>query len=480
MPRHKQPYSLGELALQTVEKLIRDVGNNLIRNVCTATPRIICEETSDLNAELYDVYWLHQMLHSNLPNIFADELTRHAFIAIREIVEHTECMSYLFAWDGDRKCRCIIEDMIECTLHPQIRIMDFLEWPKFMWLVLCKNLHKLKRLEVLKLHSSSACDSEMKDFIEHDICLLKNLVSFAYKGGCSDKIMYQVGNNCEKLQILDVSLSARLTDNSIQSILKLQELRKLDVSCTNLSEEGCFQLLTSLRNLESYACSKLSMPWMMVDLCPNLTQVSLSYVTCDLSTLGQLANLKDLSLSRCNCLVTNLNGLLQIKGQDLIILQLNYVWNADINSITTYCTRLKKLTWEVYTFTDNEPIEVRGAVTPHYCNLEHLDITNFSPLNLNFQPFNYLNIKILKVHFFGDICDDLVFAAVSKNFLRQLIELRLYNCGFLSLKTVRLLLDHCPHLRILAGLTTWRGISGKELENFHIELKANNIDICVE
>ena len=479
MPRHKQPFTLGELALQTVEKLIRDVGNHLISNVCSVVPRIICKESNDLNPELFDIFWLHQLLHSNLPNIFADELTRHAFVAIQEIVKHTECMSYLFAWDGDRKCKCIIEDMIESTLHPQIRIMDFLEWPKFMWLVLCKNLHRLKSLEVLKLHSSSACDKEMKDFIERDIFILKNLITFVYKGGCSDSILVQIGNNCKKLQNLDISLSEKLTDSSIQSILKLCDLKKLDISCTNLSEEGCFQLLTGLPNLESYACSKLSTPSMTVNSCPNLTQVSLSYVTCDLSTLGQLKNLRDLSLGHCNCLVTNLSGLLQIKGSDLFTLQLSSAWNADINSITMYCTSLKKLSWEVYTFTDNQPVQ-RNTISPHYHNLEHLDITNFSPLNLSFQPFSYTNIKILKVHFFGDICDDLVLVAISNNFLKQLIELRLYNCGFLSLKTVRLLLENCSNLAILAGLTTWRGISGKELENFRTEVKENNIDIIIE
>ena len=61
MPRHKQPFSLRELALQAVEKLIQDVGNHLISNVCSAVPRIICEESSDINPELFDVFWLHKL-----------------------------------------------------------------------------------------------------------------------------------------------------------------------------------------------------------------------------------------------------------------------------------------------------------------------------------------------------------------------------------------------------------------------------------
>ena len=74
--------------------------------------------------------------------------------------------------------------------------------------------------------------------------VVKRLVIFSLHFDCFNKLIELLAENCEKtLKVLDIELSKQVTDESIQDIVKFQQLVEMNIFSCGFSSEGQSELL---------------------------------------------------------------------------------------------------------------------------------------------------------------------------------------------------------------------------------------------
>lgn len=502
MPQLKQPTSLKLTVLQSVRKCMQTLGEELLGEVCSGIPSITPSIRScHVKEKHYTSYKLEEVQHflyPGLPQQLSNAVTSALLEAITKLILEAKCTYDGFSKSGDDRCRDIVENLISIALHDQMSHVDLLQWPWIIGEMLLKNLEKFQHMEILKLWpgSWSPLWTTVVERLEGGCCSLANLVSFSMRCHCTDKIL-QVISHCSKLKYLDVMSSVEVTDKCIISVLQLNNLKVINMSSTSLTAYGYTTLLialphlsklvwfdlnsqalasmeTSPLSLQSYEASRLSVDQLIIiiKMCPYLTQVSFHKIEADLSVLGSLKHLREIKISCCNAVNSNLKGLLQVVGYNIVSLELHEIGDVDLLMIGVLCVNLKRMGL-VCEFQSSES-SFFGVKAPLFKELEDL---RFGSKYSECLFFNCTNIRKLEISKCNNLNDDVFAALLTRNPLKELQVLSICHSGQLSMNTVYLLLESCDKLRVLEGLDSWGCITKSQVMELCTEMKRRNMDI---
>ena len=474
MPRFKQPSDLGQLALKTLRKYICDLGWSTI---CSSY---------ELNSNA-----LHKFLYAELPPTLCDKVSQEVLIAASEMFAEIESSTKCFEKEPWSKYENAMETVVLLSIHPQLGVLSMTQWQLWAQEVLCRNLSRMSNLRVLEL------DVQFPGWLDEELVILgiscmSGLLSFSMYQYCSDRIINSLSCHCTQLQSLVVTCSREITDDSIQSIRTLQNLHCLSLIYTSIKTEGFHQLLSKENSqLHPFSLQTLELSFVkschlnldnLVDIWPNLSRIYLDNIQDDLSTLALLDKLREVKLCACNFFTHNVKGLLEEKGKHLTSLEFISVKDIDILVVCQTCARLRTLSLRNCSLLDITPSSLTQLQPSHepFQLLEHLALQrNYNlyhvPLLLRFC----INIRTLKISDVADVFVYFMDDVLSRNSLKHLEEFRIGWNRSLTMRTVRLLVEHCPHLSVVGGLQRCTQISSEELENFRQELAAGNLDVRI-
>ncbi|PSN50045.1 hypothetical protein C0J52_04205 [Blattella germanica] len=504
MPRLKQPASLESIVLQSIRNLVLELGRRLLAKVCSGQPSAptwgIPSHLKLTRNKCQRITKLQLFLHPDLPLRLSDAVTSTVLEAISTLVSTTPCTNDCFSKSGDDCCREVIENLVAGALHPRISHLDLLQWPWFMGEVLLKHLHELYHLQVLKLCPGnwSPVWATVVTMLEKDRCLTGNLVSFSMRCHCTDKIVEVLGNSTT-LRHLDIMSSVDVTDASVDSLLKLNNLRILNVASTAISADGYIVLLEGLPHLgkllwfdlggqalgkvdrrplrlHSYEASRVTIGQIddLVRTCPYLTRVSFHWLQADLAVLGALKHLRDVKLANCSARNCNLQGLLETIGHNILLLELHEVTSVDLLMIGALCPNVRKLNL----FCELEPPAAEFVVS-QVQPFQEVEELVFGSAYSECLFHNCTNLKKLEISKCRDFNDGVLATLLLKNPLKHLEVLSAVNCGRLSLAALHMLLASCDNLTRIEGLESWGGVNKLQVADICAELERKNLNISI-
>jgi len=515
MPKKKQPLSMESLALQAVGQFVTAVGRNMISPLVATARQDSLRGMALLQSSLGR---LSELLYASVPWYLYDQMATQVLTAIAALIQETkqtyvnsEAMSTFINQMN------IVVNLTEVAIHPHLRTIDFSLWPKIMRHVLYKNLYRMTGLERLNLGSGSGGwkTSDIEKLIVGGVLSMKNLTSLCLCFDCTDHILSVVGQNCCKLQCLDVTASRSVTDRSVSVLINCTELRELHLYRTSVSVEGYAVLLKGLPRLEDLGrCDEFGFilehlrstegnigPFglkifqsrdvttchlnLLIEMCPRVTHVSIYHDEriSDLTVLSALDDLCELKLLSCDFFTDRVKQLLEVKGYGLTWLHLEHVEEIDLNAliyISQYCPNLKKLTFYNCEFLEHTSLSLKMLSVQPFRYLERITcVAECALLHLEFLLSNCHNIRFIQLGSSTGIGDVTMAKVLSQNPMKHLEELKILYSDNLSMQTVRLLMTHCDNLRVLSELESWQGISEEQLTEFRSELKRNNVDLDI-
>lgn len=515
MPRRKEVHSLETLALRAVGEYVTTLGQRLISSICGL---IVADPSVSAQFLQNRIDWLNTLLISSVPYYLYDKMAVEVLKAVQQLIERTKKTysqhSCMVTFVNEMN---VVVSLTGTVINSHLKAVDFTSWPKMMRYVLYKSLRKMTGLENLNLGSC------LGGWSNHDKCFLdalssmKNLHTLCLCFDCTDVIIQILGENCPKLQNLDVTSSRSVTERSVQSLLKCKELRELQLHRTSMSVLGYAQLLMGLPKLQDlgrcdefgsvlkhiYDTNPSAGPFeikkfhsrdittehlkLLVYMCPKLYHVSIFHdeQIWNITLLTVLQHLTELKLLSCDFYTDNVKQLLEIKGSIITSLHLEHVEEIDLNAlmyISQFCPKLKNLVLyncdllpHTSLFANPDKLKIKP--------FQHLErvfcVADSASLHLEFLLTHCENIKNIHLGSSTGLGHDLMVKILRRNPMKHLEELRILYSSDLSIRTVDLLLASCTKLRVLSELESWNGISIDELKYFKEYIEKNNFELDI-
>jgi len=224
--------------------------------------------------------------------------------------------------------------------------------------------------------------------------------------------------------------------------------------------------------------------------CPKLTHVSL-YVDEDmgdlLTPLTELMELEDLKLLACNFYADRVDVLLKQSGHQLTSLHLEHIDELDMRALTCIaetCPSLEKLVFFSCDFVENfgpPNCPSRVLTNKPFRKLQVLVCISESAPNV--IEFLLVNADQLKRVQFGSTAwfnDATVANVLSKGALRNIEEIRILRSYELTIRSVDLLLETCPKLKVLSEMEGWEGIQPADLVALRQRVRRENLQLDTE
>ena len=520
MPRYRQPNSLTQLALRSVADFVWHIGQQLLgMAVCTATQKsgknfLYCRDlsTNSLHAvressqhsslqEISNYNWeaLQQFLQPGLPQTLASKVASYLMDTLSNLMKECEHLCHSAEVIANDGVVGIIEMLVLVVVHPRMSELVLHRCPDHLCLALCKHLHTLTELKVLKLHAipTKSIKLAVRDLVRSSISSLRNLVMFIYDKNCTDNILEVMSSNCLCLEYLSVMFSKKVTDQSVDSIKQFQNLKTLNIWGTFITQHSCSQLLDMLLKLENFVSDQedvfqgvtkctlglkslittnLTSPQLLVTVCPHLTQLTLHGVHCSLNQLTVLTSLQELAISNCDFSV--IETFLCSRGEQLMLLKLKEVSAVNIKFFT-YCAQLKTLHLSVCSYVTDRDMPFGDLSSLHYKNLRHLTIRGYNLRNFDILLSAYPKLTTLNLLQVPVLRNKVIVDAVTAGKWQQLEVVTFCECGCVEVETLKLLVHSCCNLRKIVYLVT-EDLARSELQElFMLEqnLKQNNFDI---
>lgn len=515
MPRYRQPNTLTQLALRSLADFVWHIGQQLLGMAYTPTQKSgknflypgdlstnslhgIQESSQHLTLpEISKYNWeaLQQFLQPGLPHTLASKVASYLMDALAHLMKESYSAEVI-AHDGGVG---IIEMLVLAVVHPHMSELVLHHFPDHLCLALCKHLHMLTELKVLKLRAvpTKSIKLTVRDLVRSGISSLRNLVVFVYDKNCTDSILEVMSINCLHLEYLSVVFSKKVTDQSVGSIKKFQNLKTLNIWGTFITQQNCSQLLDMLLKLENFVSDQedivqgvtkctlglkslittnLTSPQLLVTVCPHLTQLTMHGVHCSLNQLTVLTSLQELAISNCDFSV--IETFLCSRGEQLMLLKLKEVSAVNIKFIT-YCAQLKTLHLSVCSYVTDRDMPFGDLSSPHYKNLRHLTIRGYYLRNFDILLSAYPKLMTLNLLQVPVLRNKVIVDAVTAGKWQQLEVVTFNECGCVEVETLKLLVHSCCNLRKIVYLRT-EDLARSELQElFMLEqnLKQNNLDI---
>lgn len=447
-------------------------------------------------SQMHNCDVLQRFLQPGLPQILANKVASHLLDALTYLMKENIYTCYS---DEITECHAILDVMemlVVAVVHPHMSELVMCHYPDYLCHALCRQLHKFRGLKVLKIRAihNKGIKLAVRDLVGSSADSLKNLTVFIYENNCTDSILEVMSQNCTQLEHLSVMFSKKVTDSSVDSIKKFQNLKILNIWGTFVTKQSCTQLLNVLLKLEdfvsdhkdtvhgttehtlglkSFVTTDLESPHQLVSVCPHLSQLTLHAVHCTLAPLTALTSLQELVISNCDFSV--IETFLLSNGEQLISLKLQEVAAVSITFIT-YCTQLKLLHLSVCSYADGSMMPFDASSSLHYKTLEHLTVRGYFLRNFDILISLYTELKTLDLLQVPVLKNEVIVDAVTAGKWKHLEAVSFNECGHVEIETLKLLINSCCNLRKIVCKEI-EDAGRHELLDLEQHLKENNFDI---
>ncbi|KDR13191.1 uncharacterized protein LOC110835590 [Zootermopsis nevadensis] len=328
------------------------------------------------------------------------------------------------------------------------------------------------------------------------------LQEFNSEFGCTNDIVIELGKHCKLLKVLDITGSKLVTNGCVQYILNMQNLEKLYVSESSISETCYALLISNLPRIQNITwkgpvdfilrkITKISIPSvnefvgavsdasLVRKVCPHVKYLSVCIQTGDAWDLVNLNNVEWLEFTSCDYNIQSLGIVFKYLGKRLVKLDMAAVKNVDITQIIRYCTVL-----EIFNVGLCEI--VISEIFPLTTELRHFKSVKEIALVCNQNVVYFLKILHLYENlesFYAEGVADLEHNTLSEIInaggFRKLSKIRLCFCGLLTLQTALLLIGRCGNLLVIGNLSAWYGVSVDDQNYLFDFVLTNNLALSV-
>jgi hypothetical protein len=389
--------------------------------------------------------------------------------------------------------------MFRSVLTPYVyKYDDEIMWDSFTQNLVVQTLDSVPGLRTLYLPYAAHINqsAHLARMIRH----LKQLQVFAYRFGYTDEIIEQLALHCPHLKKISFSGSRRLNSDSIHHLLQLKELQFVYVDRTQIADKYYGLLLSKLpqiRNIKfmpkernildynvvgnldkiSHVSGYVENIEMLTQRCPNITNLDITTIIGDLSSLAVLTSLRTVRISRTDYVTSNVNAVLTGVGRRLTELALTWVTRVNLQDIVTLCPSLKILAVRRSFYL---PLNVDAPLDPqlpHFRNLISLSInmSRRDEMNYNYIRY-YVNLKRIRllstsIGFMRGVLNSGAFANLEE------FEILEYGSGTMTMEAVQLLIQSCSRLKRIRGLETCKRIRRSFIQELKRRFLVQNLDV---
>jgi hypothetical protein len=488
-PPYNSPVRLERLSLQTLGKYVSELGVQLVTSAATysmqgfasvgstslsagkhfrkhlkdmlhhvASYRLSPISSRYLLHTQHVCRQLHGVLYGMVPYYMVNAVTLELLQQLDDRLDEVQGLAEQ-PW-----CKRILHEIVKAVLHPELTEL-FITWRwKYITEFVITEMSALSNLKVFKLPVNfefieKAKTSSVELAVRKQLHTMVNLQKFVFHHYSTDDTIRVLCDSCILLKCLDIYLSNDVTDASVKHIMKLKYLEELDVTETDISDEGRVHLLRglsqnnpkNLRSYRTYSFTNLEIS-ILSDQFPDLRDFSASLIREDLP----ICNFQKF----CNLETCNIYSYGEFIYSDLFkhigsnLLKLSFVGpSVNIVDIIKNCPNLNSLVIKA------DHLRMDGAPVPGLSSLQHLTLrTRDSPgatlLLSQCQNLTSLQLCAQQI-FFYTFLDDVMM----KNPLACLQHLCVGSLnGNLPPEAVVFMTRHCTHL------TTCKVFGGQEAE----------------
>lgn len=462
---------------------------------------------------------LHEMFEYNIPCYLFDRLRICLFHEIPRMVDAIKERRNLKTTQGEFMSQVnVAVSLIETIIGRNLTYCNFQETPKVLQQIFYMRLKDLKGLEFLNLGSLTGGwkTDDMEPTISMGLERMSNLQYLSLNYDCTDNILLKLIESCPRLVALDLSSSKAVTDDSVNLITRMPNLRYVNLHRTSVTMEGYVKLLLALKMLEDVGrfdeigrcleyivdnyldfnefslkkfCSRyVTTRFLQIisEYCPQMQHVSIFFnmLICDLTALIGIDKLSVLHLLSCDFFSDQVRDVLAVKGCNLTHLHLEHVDQIDMNAlmyISQYCPDLQVFTIYNCELIESTSLYLQKPAIPPFMNLERLTVVaQCDNRHLEFLWSTCLRIKSLKCGMLVPTTDQLFERILAHNPMEHLEELSILKSDGLTIAMAYRFVEICPKLAYLNELEGWSLIKEDELQLFRTFIKTNNLDLNLE
>ncbi|XP_001849814.2 uncharacterized protein LOC6040420 [Culex quinquefasciatus] len=402
--------------------------------------------------------------------------------------------------------------MSDILLSRKLRSLKIDDMPKMMRHVFYSRMSDMKGLRYLSLGSMTGGwkTFDMQETIMKGMVTMKNLTGLTLNYDCTDTILQGLAKFCPNLEYVDISNSKYITNDSIEHLVKLKNLKVALLHRTQITISGIIELLVKAKNLtdlgrydelgrclefidqnypqiSSLKLRKFETRFattrhiqLLAELCPDMYYVSIFHnmLLMDLMALVGINNLSELYLLSCDFFADQIRDVLQVKGCNLTCLHLEHVDQIDMNAliyISQYCVDLKVLSLYNCVMIPSTSLYTRRFAIPPFMNLEKLwFVSDCPPQYLEFILVTALKIKFIQLGTQVFTSDEMFERIFLRNPLQYLEDIRIINSDELTIATAYRMVENCTSLKVLNEIECWKKVRDYELVQFREMLKERN------
>ncbi|CAH0603190.1 unnamed protein product [Chrysodeixis includens] len=513
MSRYKQPKKLENLALCRLGDWVAQQAE------CQMLPIAMLSQKDPNTAQdtlSHNVDCIRAYLDVNVPWMLHDLLVNEAIRALTELLDKTKqslgfrgCMGKFVSQMN------VIVKMAEVLFTKNLTVVSVDTIPKMLRTVFYSKLYMLNGLVYLNLGSLSGGwkTSDMEYAVIKSLKELHRLKYLVINYDCTDNILRCVVENCKLLEKLDVSCSKCITNDSMDIVAKMKNLRSIQLYRTFVTIEGFVKLLIKCKNIEDIGrCDEIGKVLEYIDLnyceittfnlktyvsryatlnqlqlaiqmCPYIRSMTVFHSTLqsDLMVLIGLGELRELKLLSCDFYADQIKQILQVKGCNLVNLHLEHVDQIDLNAlmyISQMCPFLENLTLYNCTLIQHTSLYTKKLEIEPFRNLKKITcVSTCTDEQLLFILTNCINIQFIHIGTAIQLTDEFMFTILDKNPLVYLKELRIMQSDFLTMISVQRIIQSCMSLEILVELESWTLLTENDREYIRNYIKVNNYNI---
>ncbi|XP_075992226.1 uncharacterized protein LOC142987386 [Anticarsia gemmatalis] len=513
MARYKQPKKLETLALNRLGDWVAQQAEWQMIPIAMLSQRDINTAQSKLS---HNIHSIRNYLDYNVPWMLQDLFANEAIRALTELLEKTKrslgfrgCMGKFVSQMN------VVVRMAEVLFTKNLTVVSIDTIPKMLRSVFYSKLYMLTGLVYLNLGSLSGGwkTADMEDAVIKSLKELHSLKYLIINYDCTDNILRCVVQNCKHLELLDVSSSKCITNDSIDIIAMIKKLKSVQLYRTFVSLGGFVNVLLYCKKIEDIGrCDEIGKVLEYIDsnycevttfnlktfvsryatfnqlqlavqMCPYIRSMTVFHTTLetDLMVLIGLKDLRELKLLSCDFYADQVKQVLQVKGCNLVNLHLEHVDQIDLNAlmyISQMCPFLETLTLYNCTLIKHTSLYTKKLEIPPFRNLKKITcVSTCTDEQLFFILTNSLNVEFIHIGTAIQLTDDLVFKILDKNPLIYLKELRIMQSDFLTMTSIERIIQSCMSLEVLVELESWTLLTDNDREYVKNYVKINNYNV---
>lgn len=389
------------------------------------------------------------------------------------------------------------------------------EVPRIMRVIFYSSLRQMTGMR----HLNMGCMSggwktfEMEASVLKAVQSMRNLQHLVLLYDATDNLLKLLTEVCPRIQSVDFSCSKYITNESVNTLVKLKCLRSVFLQRTGVSMEGHIKMLLNLKLLEdvghydeigrcleyldhhhedrtdlrlkNFTTNYVTTEHIeaMARNCPEMRKVAIfcNATLLDLISLVGINQLSDLKLRACDFYSDQVHQLITVKGCNLTHLHFEHVDEVDMNALVNlsqFCPVLQEFVLYNCDLTDNRSLLVKKCADPPFARLERLTLAvQCDYWHLEFLLESAKNIRFIHLGTKVPATDDFFVRLLKKNPLAKLEQLRIMFSDQLTIDTAYKLVENCHQLTRISELECWERVSQLDLQEFQEFISSHNLEL---